>query len=542
MARARIIDQFKGANFFQTRKKKQNSYRNNIDWDFIDAQPYDHQVTLLEELNKHIKLCLKTSHFKLLKVFEEEHNLEDIFLVDYKYWNIKNRNGSHDGIPCIGILDMTTTVFPIRNPILFISELSCHTSNNLGIPNRLQSKLSSLSSSHNSWLKSNASIGSLPMSWMSCENKIYSPSVTLNNSDLGSICGSSRLLINTDNHINSNHRSSYSESSSTCALHQKSTLKNENHFMRSHGLTSSSTYSMQPISSRWLPYRRSMVGSYEECLIHGRMSTTPSKTFFFFAEISVLGTNKCTTNLRCPTHIKIPFPAVFYSYESSDNQRNLGSEARQSPYVGLIDLEKGNPNHCSTQKTPLSRSGSRHSSKREYRKNEKKSSNCNTNQSSGYQNCHVIKSSLRSSKCLPPTGGYRIPKIGQVQIIIRNLNKTPVKVFLVPYNLSEMNPGTKTFIRQRSYLTKTFIEEPLRPNSNSSKTNSTNLQILHSLAHIQICSPSRNRFYLYKCIRLVFENRITDCGENLRMEVSLPEPRYSNYKPESIPSHNNFGS
>ncbi len=64
-------------------------------------------------------------------------------------------------------------------------------------------------------------------------------------------------------------------------------------------------------------HHASMVGSYEESILRGRMSTTPSKPLDFVAQIGVLGLGKCKPSLRCPAHVTLPFPAVFYSYEST---------------------------------------------------------------------------------------------------------------------------------------------------------------------------------------------------------------------------------
>jgi hypothetical protein len=84
-----------------------------------------------------------------------------------------------------------------------------------------------------------------------------------------------------------------------------------------------------------------MVGSYEESILRGRMSTTPSKPLNFVAQIGVLGKGDCPSKLRCPPHAHIPFPAVFYSYGSADGQ---GWQSDQpSPYVGLVDLENNLP-------------------------------------------------------------------------------------------------------------------------------------------------------------------------------------------------------
>jgi len=130
----------------------------------------------------------------------------------------------------------------------------------------------------------------------------------------------------------------------------------------------------------------------------------------------------------------------------------------------------------------------------------------------------------------PPGGSYRIPEKGQLQIIIKNPNKTAVKLFLVPYDLAGMEPGTKTFIRQRSYSAGPIIETPLS-SSPQSLTSPADRPVLRYLVHLHMCSPSRGRFYLYKSIRVVFANRVPDGKEKLRNEVSLPEPKFSIYKP-----------
>jgi len=53
---------------------------------------------------------------------------------------------------------------------------------------------------------------------------------------------------------------------------------------------------------------------------------------------------------------------------------------------------------------------------------------------------------------LPAFPGYQVPARGQIQLVIQNQNLTAVKVFLVKYDLSDMQPGTKTFMRQKSYV------------------------------------------------------------------------------------------
>jgi hypothetical protein len=125
--------------------------------------------------------------------------------------------------------------------------------------------------------------------------------------------------------------------------------------------------------------------------------------------------------------------------------------------------------------------------------------------------------------------------------VIKNPNKTAVKLFLIPYDLSDMEPGQKTFIRQRSYSAGPIIDMPLssrknlgtdRPEAALSATGDPNDRpTLRYLIHIHICCPSKGRFYLYKSVRVVFANRVPDGKEKLRNEIQLPEPKYSAYKP-----------
>jgi hypothetical protein len=125
--------------------------------------------------------------------------------------------------------------------------------------------------------------------------------------------------------------------------------------------------------------------------------------------------------------------------------------------------------------------------------------------------------------------------------MIKNPNKTAVKLFLVPYDLSEMEPGTKTFIRQRSYSAGPIIDMPLSARKNlgtdrpeaslSVSEDPKDKPILRYLIHLNICCPSKGRFYLYSSIRVVFANRVPDGKENLRNEIQHPDPRYTPYKP-----------
>lgn len=281
-----------------------------------------------------------------------------------------------------------------------------------------------------------------------------------------------------------------------------------------------------------------MVGSYEESILRGRMSTIPSRPLNFMAQIGVLGKGNCKSSLRCPRHVSVPFPAVFYSYGSGTKSP---ASDQPSPYVGLVDLENNLPPYEDTQDKRRHRNngirsneGSRASSPRGLQ-DDGSTSDVQTK----LRRKQKTKRRSGSPKA-PPGGSYRIPQQGQLQIVIKNPNKTAVKLFLVPYDLSDMEPGQKTFIRQRSYSAGPIIDMPLssrsnfgtdRPEAALSPTGDPNDRpMLRYLIHLHICCPSKGRYFLYKSVRVVFANRVPDGKEKLRNETQLPEPRYSAYK------------
>jgi len=253
------------------------------------------------------------------------------------------------------------------------------------------------------------------------------------------------------------------------------------------------------------------------------MSTTPSKPLDFVAQIGVLGLGKCKPHLRCPAHVTIPFPAVFYSYETTSHGRMSRVEDGPSPYVGQIDLENNIPNPDEVRDAKRKRIAAR-AARSQVEDLDVLGPHVPHKLTEGEVRRAEKQKRRSTSPRAPPGGSYRIPEKGQLQIIIKNPNKTAVKLFLVPYDLAGMEPGTKTFIRQRSYSAGPIIDGPISPQL-------TDRPILRYLVHLHICSPSRGRFYLYKSVRLVFANRVPDGKEKLKNEISLPEPRFSVYKP-----------
>lgn len=265
-----------------------------------------------------------------------------------------------------------------------------------------------------------------------------------------------------------------------------------------------------------------MVGSYEESILRGWMSTAPSKPLDFTAQVGVLGKGSCKP--KCPAHVTIPFPAVFYSWSAGSGRSSMNDDP--SPYVGHIDLQHSSsaPEPQEPEEPPPLQA--------------EVNGDCQTDGKVTEHDTTATKLTPKryrkrrrtSPASAPPRGSYRIPEQGQLQIIIKNPNKTAVKLFLIPYDLSGMEPGTKTFVRQRSYSDDPVIDSPLASKSQSNPAFIAGKPTLRYLIHLNICSPSKGRFYLYQQIRVVFANRVPDNKEQLRNEIQVPQPRFSSYK------------
>ncbi|KAL8793770.1 MAG: hypothetical protein Q9195_003600 [Heterodermia aff. obscurata] len=293
-------------------------------------------------------------------------------------------------------------------------------------------------------------------------------------------------------------------------------------------------------------HRASMVGSYEESILRGRMSTAPSKPLDFTAQIGVLG--KDNYKPKCPAHVTIPFPAVYYSYTNNAGDQSIGDEP--SPYVGQIDLEQLLP-PAEPEKPNRKRRRSPNVSLQKLSHAAGEHSQDQQDDAEGSLQVRKRKKRRENSPPpeVPPGGSYRIPQKGQLQIIIKNPNKTAVKLFLVPYDLTGMEAGTKTFIRQRCYCSGTPVDNALSSASNESVRAATAYEpskkpTLRYLIHVNICSPSKGRIYLYHHMRVVFANRVPDNKEQLQNDIQLPDPRFSAYKPtrDSVTPRSTLGA
>lgn len=79
---------------------------------------------------------------------------------------------------------------------------------------------------------------------------------------------------------------------------------------------------------------------------------------------------------------------------------------------------------------------------------------------------------------------FRIPICGRVQLVVSNPELTPVHTFLCNYDLTDMPPGTKTFLRRKVFLVAptVAVKEPKRPPHPTTYQSSTELSLWNSHA------------------------------------------------------------
>ncbi|KAF2078691.1 hypothetical protein CYY_000062 [Polysphondylium violaceum] len=139
--------------------------------------------------------------------------------------------------------------------------------------------------------------------------------------------------------------------------------------------------------------------------------------------------------------------------------------------------------------------------------------------------------------------GYRVPSKGLIQLTLFNPHHTPIKTFLVNFDLSDMGQDTKTFIRQKilsfeinnnqsnnqnnNNNNNNILSSPLSLSSPMKFQNSNNSNNLLKYAiHLRFICKKKKK-YLYKNIRVVFPNRIPDEMEQLKVIYEYPpDPKY----------------
>ncbi|CAG0882124.1 unnamed protein product [Darwinula stevensoni] len=89
--------------------------------------------------------------------------------------------------------------------------------------------------------------------------------------------------------------------------------------------------------------------------------------------------------------------------------------------------------------------------------------------------------------------GYRVPRQGTIQVTLFNPHRTVVKMFVIVYNLEDMPPSAKTFLRQRT------LYMPVA----SSDQHHDSQKWLRYLIHLRLNSSKSGHIYLHTDIRMI---------------------------------------
>eukprot|EP00730_Choanoeca_flexa_P000051 TRINITY_DN10020_c0_g2_i2.p1 TRINITY_DN10020_c0_g2~~TRINITY_DN10020_c0_g2_i2.p1 ORF type:complete len:565 (+),score=74.24 TRINITY_DN10020_c0_g2_i2:134-1828(+) len=106
-------------------------------------------------------------------------------------------------------------------------------------------------------------------------------------------------------------------------------------------------------------------------------------------------------------------------------------------------------------------------------------------------------------------GKLRVPKRGQLQLVVFNPEQTGVKVFVVPYNLSTMPANHRTRLRQRTHVL---------ANLHQSATT-----LLYAL-HVQLQTDRKGRLFLVDEIKMVLASRPPHDQDSIKTETTVLDP------------------
>lgn len=165
---------------------------------------------------------------------------------------------------------------------------------------------------------------------------------------------------------------------------------------------------------------------------------------------------KCDPEIRAPKALTLPFTAQCY---------DLGE--RQSPWVGDVDIE------------------------RHFFEKYAAAQSCPSPSPSGYSPSTDFNSEL------PPSyPGYRVPPVGQLQLLIKT-PKAAVKAFIVSYDLTAVPVGGRLLARERTYVSRPSSTSPNAPRAES-------LRFAVQLQFVCTRQDRKRQYHLSRSVKLVF--------------------------------------
>lgn len=235
------------------------------------------------------------------------------------------------------------------------------------------------------------------------------------------------------------------------------------------------------LSPRRLSTSRSLVGSYTLSLLSSRMSAAhpthhvPSAFTLKIGSVSPGGPTRVRSALRCPEHVKIAFDARWYELEGRT------ASAAWTPWVGNVDVEGWYRHQRRTKTLEWARSKEGETTPDIDTYYERILKGWIPTSDDILRAPPADRPLLRRMRC-PPRPGYEVGVSGKMQFfIMQTLDQpstsatappaatattTPVKVFLVDYDLTSLEPGGRLLYKERAY--QTIHEDSARTNGPSS--------------------------------------------------------------------------
>jgi hypothetical protein len=129
---------------------------------------------------------------------------------------------------------------------------------------------------------------------------------------------------------------------------------------------------------------------------------------------------------------------------------------------------------------------------------------------------YVATLNLSEHAALVKTKGlYLLPKKGVIQIIVANQEKTGLKVFIVPYDVTDMPPRTNTVVRQTTHV--------------ASRSGSSTMRLCYAV-QIPFMASKHGRVYIHRKIKVFISLHLFFCSFlhlSFMWRVQCPSSRFT---------------